>query len=681
VIAFDKETCGDFDTAITKEWLETNGLGGFASSSLLNCNTRRYHGLLVAATRPPLGRQVLVNGLEEWIDYEGNRTPLSCHQYPNLIFPRGDQNLTGFRLDPWPIWTYRVGPLILEKSVTMIHGQNTVIVSYRMLKEIQGIHLIVRPLMTGRDFHALHKENPALHAVPQEQAGLLTFEPYDGVPTIALHHNAQTYTQNLEWFRNLQYWREKERGLDFQEDAWAPGELRYALADGQTAICIATTEGAGYIDADYLLTQERQRRRSLLLGWEATDDVTHHLVLAADQFLVQRVTEQGEKGKTLIAGYPWFEDWGRDTFISLPGLLLVTGRFAEARQILSAYAHYVDHGMIPNRFPDATGYPEYNTVDASLWFIVAVFHYLRYTKDFAFVKETLWNTLQDIIAQYQNGTRYQIHMDLDGLIYAGQAGVQLTWMDAKVGDWVVTPRTGKPIEIQALWYNALRMMDQISQTLGEKEAARGWMGLAEKVWGSINRQFWNEDAGCLYDVINGDQKDASVRPNQIFAVSLPFECLTPDRAEKVIAIVEERLLTPFGLRTLDPKDSRYIAHYQGDVRARDGAYHQGTVWPWLMGPFLTAYQKVHGKTPKIQSQLRAHLALLLTHLWEAGLGTISEIFDGDMPHEPRGCIAQAWSVAEVLRVMREELGTSMPTAATPPAAPARKTAPSTPAKT
>lgn len=666
MIAFDQETCGDFETALAKEWLETNGLGGFASSTLLNCNTRRYHALLITAANPPLGRRVLVNGLEEAIDYEGSRTPLSCQQYADVVYPRGDQQLIGFRLDPWPIWTYRVGPMILEKSLTMIHGQNTVIVSYRARKDIAGANLMIRPLLTGRDFHALHKENPALRGQAEEKPGILTLTPYDGIPQIHLHHNAVAYDGQLSWLRGVQYAREKERGLDAQEDVWSPGELRYAFAEGQEAILIATTEGDGYIDAGYLLNQERQRRRALLSGWEATDDVTHHLVLAADQFLVDRTSPTGEKEKTLLAGYPWFEDWGRDTFIALPGLLLVPGRYTEAKQILAAYAHYADHGMIPNRFPDATGYPEYNTVDASLWYIVAVFHYVRYTRDFAFVRERLWSTLQDIVTHYQNGTRYQIHMDLDGLIYAGQAGVQLTWMDAKVGDWVVTPRTGKPIEIQALWYNTLRIMHQLAEWLGEKEAARGFIGLAEKVWGSINRQFWNEEAGCLYDVVNGDEKDASIRPNQIFAVSLPFECLPPDRAAQVLAVVEERLLTPFGLRTLDAKDSRYIGHYQGDVRARDGAYHQGTVWPWLMGPFLTAYQKVNGKSPKIQSQMRAHLALLLTHLWEAGLGTISEIFDGDMPHEARGCTAQAWSVGEVLRALREELGTAAATSHTAP---------------
>lgn len=671
MIAFDKDTCADFETALSKEWLETNGLGGFASSTLPGCNTRRYHGLLVAATRPPVGRMVLVNSLEEWIVLDGTRYDLSCNPYPGVVHPRGDQNLTGFRLDPWPIWTYRIGPLILEKSLTLIRDQHTTIVTYRMRKENAEAELVVRPLLTGRPFHELHKENDALRPQAEIRSGVCILQPYPGVPTVYFHHNGQAFAPGFNWYREVEYAREKERGLAYHEDCWSPGTFHYRLRGNQEAVFILTTEGAGYFDSAYLLNAERLRRRALLSGWEATDDVTHHLVMAADQFLVKRNTDDpsGVSGKSLIAGYPWFEDWGRDTFIALPGLLLVTGRYEEARDILLAYARLTDHGLIPNRFPDAAEAPEYNTVDASLWFILAVFHFLRYTKNFDFVRDELWEAMKSIMAHYQNGTQYQIHMDVDGLLDAGQPNLPLTWMDAKIGDWVVTPRTGKAIEIQALWYNALRIMDQIAGRLGDKEQAKKWAGLAEKVWASINRQFWYEEGGYLYDVINGDQRDASLRPNQLFTLSLPFESVSPDRASRIMAVVEERLLTPFGLRTLDPRDPRYVARYAGDPRSRDAAYHQGTVWPWLMGPFLTAYQKVHGKSPKIQSHMRAHLALLLTHLWEAGLGTLSEIFDGDMPHEPRGCVAQAWSVAEVLRILREELGS---TPNLPPLRPAEK---------
>ncbi len=681
MIAFDKDTCTDFETAQSKEWLETNGLGGFASSTVINCNTRRYHGLLIAATQPPAGRTVMVNALEEWVTLNDVRYDLSCHQYPGVLHPQGHKNLIGFRLDPWPIWTYRLGPLILEKSLTMIHGQNTVIVTYKMRKECQGATLMVRPFMTGREFHALHKENPALCSDAKVQAGVVTLAPYDGLPPLYFHHSGR-FVPGFNWYREMEYTREEERGLDAHEDCWAAGEFQFPLQEGHDAVFIATSEGSGYFDAQFLLNAERNRRRALLSGWEATDDVTHHLVLAADQFLVGPAakTPEVQTSQNIIAGYPWFEEWGRDTFIALPGLLLATSRFEEARQILKSYAHWLNEGMVPNRFPEHGGQPEYNSVDASLWYLVAIFHYLRYTKDFDFVAQHLWPVMKDIIAAYQNGTRYQIHMDLDGLLFAGQPGVQLTWMDARIGDWEVTPRIGKPVEIQALWYNALRIMEQVAAKLEEKDASRKWGSLAEKVWASFNKQFWNEETGTLCDVVHGSERDVLIRPNQIFAISLPFDTLSPERALRVVNAVEEKLLTPFGLRTLDPHDSHYASRYQGDTRTRDSAYHQGTVWPWLMGPFLTAYQKVHGKSAKTQSQMRAHLALLLTHLWEAGLGTISEIFDGDMPHEPRGCIAQAWSVGEILRVLREELGvTSSSTAIRPssekpttPSAPLRR---------
>jgi predicted glycogen debranching enzyme len=666
VIAFDKDTCSDFETALSKEWLETNGLGGFSSSTLVGCNTRRYHGILVAATRPPHGRMMLVNGFEEWVVLNDTRYYLSCHQYPGVIHPRGHENLIGFRLDPWPIWTYRLGTVILEKSLTMIHGQNTVILTYKLRKETAGAELILRPLLTGRDFHALHKENNSLQTQADIHNGVCAISPYPGVPTVYFHHNAKEYAAGFNWFRQMEYACEAERGLDSHEDAWSPGEFRYAITGGEDTIMVVTTEGAGYFDSTFLLNAERKRRQALLSGWEATDDVTHHLVLAADQFIVEnRPTDNQAKQKSVIAGYPWFEDWGRDTLISLPGLLLVTHRYEEAAEILNTFASYTSEGIVPNRFPDATGEPEYNTVDASLWFIIAAFHYIRYTKNFDYVHEHLWDTMKSIIEHYQNGTRFHIRMDLDGLIYAGQPSTPLTWMDAKVGDNAITLRSGKAVEIQALWYNALRIMDQLGSQMGEKEAAKKWMGLAEKVWASINQQFWYEEGGYLYDVVNGQDHDATLRANQILAVSLPFESVTPDRAARIVATIEEKLLTPFGLRTLDPRDPRYVTHYTGDPAARDTAYHNGTVWPWLIGPFLTAYQKVNGKSAKGQSHIRAHLALLLTHLWEAGLGTVSEIFDADMPHEPRGCIAQAWSVGEILRVLREELGS---TPAHPPVA-------------
>jgi predicted glycogen debranching enzyme len=495
MIAFDKETCTDFETALSKEWLETNGLGGFSSSTIISCNTRRYHGLLVSSV-PPLSRMVLVNALDEWVLIGGTRYDLSAHQYPGVINPRGDRNLVGFRLDPWPIWTYRLDTLVLEKSLAMIHGQNTVIITYKVRKENVETELVIRPFLTGRFFHTLHRENPSLNPQADVRTGVVILNPYPpGIPPIYFHQNAKEYVPGFNWYRQMEYARERERGLEFREDCWSPGEFHFTLRSNQEAVLVLTTEGAGYFDSTFLLNAERNRRRKLLTGWEAVDDVTHHLVLAADQFLIQPRSADDEKplqGRSLIAGYPWFESWGRDTFISLPGLLLATNRFAEARDILKTSAETVQEGLLPNRSGQGDELPQYNSVDASLWFIVAVFHFLRYTKDFDFVKEHLWDKMKSIIQHYQNGTHFHIHMDVDGLIIAGQSGVQLTWMDAKVGDWVVTPRAGKPVEIQALWYNALRIMEQLGNRIDDKETAKKWGGLAEKVWGAINRIFWYE---------------------------------------------------------------------------------------------------------------------------------------------------------------------------------------------
>jgi len=377
------------------------------------------------------------------------------------------------------------------------------------------------------------------------------------------------------------------------------------------------------------------------------DDLVRALTVAADQYIVTR----GEQ-KTIIAGYHWFADWGRDTMIALPGLTLATGRFEIARSILLEFAKYVDQGMLPNRFPDAGETPEYNTVDATLWFFEAVRALADNTKDFAFVRDNLYEVLRDVIDWHMRGTRYNIHVDTDGLLFSGEPGVQLTWMDAKVGDWVVTPRTGKAVEIQALWYNGLRVMEGLAKKFSDKRNQERYQSMAALAHKSFNEQFWNEEAGCLYDVVDGDKRDASIRPNQIFAISLTDSMVSKARAKSILRVVERELLTPRGLRTLSPNDANYLGRYEGDPRSRDAAYHQGTVWPWLMGACITAYVKVFGAEPgrKFATEWLKNFG---EHLTEAGLGQVSEIFDGDSPHTPRGCIAQAWSVAEILRAAVE----------------------------
>jgi predicted glycogen debranching enzyme len=413
--------------------------------------------------------------------------------------------------------------------------------------------------------------------------------------------------------------------------------------EGRPAV-IASTERHDSAEAPRLRAAEIARRRAIIASAPSTDVFTQTMVQAADQFLVRRGAET-----TVIAGYHWFSDWGRDTMIALPGLTLATGRYDVARSILRAFAESADRGMLPNRFPDAGEAPEYNTVDATLWFFEAARALGAQTGDYEFVRGRLYATMTDMISWHERGTRYGIHVDGDGLLFAGEPGVQLTWMDAKVGDWVVTPRRGKPVEIQALWYNAVRVMQELSARLGQESAAAHYEEMAGKARASFLRQFWNEEAGCLYDVVNGDERDGAIRPNQVFAVSLFYGMLPRERAKSVVAVVERDLLTPYGLRSLAPSDPQYRGRYEGDRLHRDGAYHQGTVWPWLMGPFLNAYLEVNGRTPEARAQAAQWSAELRRYAADEGLGQIPEVFDGDAPHRPAGCMAQAWSVAELLR--------------------------------
>jgi len=602
------------ETAPQQEWLETNGLGGYASSTVTGLNTRRYHGLLVAAIKPPVGRMVLLSKLEETLVIADRRYDLSTNRYPGVVHPRGYQFLKQFRRDPFPILTYEAGGVQLEKSVFMVQGQNTTVIRYE-IRGPAGCTLEVRPLIAFRDFHATTRENAALDPRFETGNGWVKLTPYAGLPSLYLNYAGAQVHASGTWYRNFEYDRERERGLDFREDLFNPLVLVF---NGPRLVVVASTEPA---------PAQFERRKT-----------TSALAAAADQFIVRR----GEQ-HTIIAGYHWFGDWGRDTMIALPGLTLATGRYDIAKSILLAFAAHVDRGMLPNRFPDVGEAPEYNTVDATLWFFEAVRALLEATGDDGFVRQKLYATLADIVAWHERGTRYGIHVDSDGLLHAGEPGVQLTWMDAKVGDWVVTPRSGKPVEIQALWYNALRVM----AGLGTDSAH--YTALADRAQASFAPQFWNDRAQCLYDVVDGDSQDASIRPNQIFAVSLFHKMLPADKAKAVVDVVEQRLLTPYGLRTLAPDDPHYRGRYEGDPRSRDSAYHQGTVWPWLMGPFIAAYVDVHGRSPEALAKAAGWLAGFERYISEDGLGQVPEVFDGDAPQRPGGCIAQAWSVAELLR--------------------------------
>ena len=662
MIQLKKDVCSDLNSALSREWLETNGLGGFASSTIIGLNTRRYHGLLVAATKPPVGRFVLLSKLEETLFIESQPFELSANRYPGVVHPQGFRYLKQFRLDPFPIFTYEIEGIEIEKSVFMIQGENSTVIHYQLTKNnhpesSKNLRLEVRPLIAFRDYHRTTHQNAAINSAIEQRTGIASLTPYQGLPTLNLAHNAVEIVKTGDWYRNFEYDAERERGLDFQEDLFNPLALKFDLRLRKQATVIASAEQRDASLAAEYKQKEIARRRAVSAALPINDAFAQTLTTAADQYLVSRGKE-----KTIIAGYHWFSDWGRDTMIALPGLTLSTGKHTVAKSILRNFAQNVSQGMLPNRFPDAGETPEYNTVDATLWFFETARSYLAYSGDSEFVKNELYPVFADIIAWHVRGTRYGIKVDPSGLLASGEPGVQLTWMDAKVGDWVVTPRRGKPVEIQALWYNALRTMEQFAQSFGDDANRKRYGNMALVASWAFNRLFWNENAGCLYDVVNGGPPDPSIRPNQILAVSLHYSMLSADRAKAVVEKVREHLLTPYGLRSLSPQDSQYRSHYTGGPAERDGAYHQGTVWPWLLGPFITAYIKVNGGSEAARNQAAEWLKPVEAHLCEAGLGHISEILEGDAPHRPCGCVAQAWSIAEVLRTYVEDVKGLKPTA-------------------
>ncbi len=639
----------DMDRSLELEWLEANGLGGFASSTVSGANTRRYHGLLIAATKPPVGRYVLLSKFEETLIIGERRFELSCSLYPGAVHPEGFKYLTSFKTTPFPCFAYQVEGVEIRKRIFMVYGENTTVIEYEIGSEVpRGARLELRPLIAFRDYHSATHANGNLNSAIDSAPNLVSIEPYSGLPRLYLAHNAFSVEPISKWYFNFEYPLERERGLDYHEDLFCPLVVVFDLTATPTPAIIASTEARSITAAVDFRNQEIARRASVRKTAPVDDPLVSTLFSAADQFIVKR----GDL-YSVIAGYPWFSDWGRDTMISLPGLTLVTGRHDVAKSILLAYAAHIDRGMLPNRFPDSGELPEYNTVDAAFWFIEAVRYYLECTGDIDLVR-SLYDRLLSIIEWHLKGTRYGIRADSDGLLIAGGPGTQLTWMDAKIGDFVPTPRYGKPVEIQALWYNAICFMAALSKNFGEGAANRLLSELAPRIQSSFNREFWNGQAGYLYDVVDSDRKDPSIRPNQVIALSLPHTMLSTERARSIFAVVERELLTPFGLRTLAPSDPRYRGRYEGGPRERDAMYHQGTVWPWLLGPFVRAYLRFHGDSPQTRTRGAGWIAAFQEHVQNAGIaGQISEIFDGDAPHAPRGCPAQAWSVAELLRVLIE----------------------------
>lgn len=648
----DKEGCRNLDRALGFEWLETNGRGGFASGTVAGANTRRYHALLLTARKPPSERIVLVNHLEEWLDIDGQTIPLSTNLYPGAVHPSGYKRCIEFSTDPWPTWIFDCNGITIQREILSIHGRDIVVARWKLVgkKSLRAL-LKVRPKLTGRDYHGTHHENGSLSTEAQVGSGMVLWQPYSDLPPVRTFHSGG-YRHEPDWYRHIQFPIERQRGLDAEEDWWSPGEFTFDLESGSAKTLALTSETIDRLDVAALAKQEKSRRDTVRQAAPVADSLAGELWRAADMYISERGMQH-----TVIAGYPWFTDWGRDTFISLSGLCLVTGRLDIAWQVIASFAALVSEGMVPNRFPDAGEQPEYNTIDASLWFIHAIGRYLAASRDEVRVRETAWPAVKQILDGYRRGTRYGISMDEDGLIMGGVSGAQLTWMDAKVGDWVVTPRHGKPVEIQALWVRALEVGETLARGFGEADYADRCRSDRSKAIASFRKRFWHKQGGYLYDVIDGPEgSDASLRPNQLYAISLVDELVPHDRAQQILRLVKEQLLTPVGLRTLSPTDSRYRARYEGGVLERDSAYHQGTVWPFLLGSFVTAWIKVYGKNATVLKQARSFLDGIDTHVKEACLGQVSEIFDAEAPHAPRGCYAQAWSVAEPLRALIEDLG-------------------------
>jgi len=646
----DRAMCGELAVSQAREWLVTNGLGGFAAGTIAGPLTRRYHGLLFAARTPPVGRTLLCPKIDAELEYDGATYALATDLWRGgAIAPLGYRLLTGFRREGTvPVWTFTCGDALIERRVWMEHEANRTYVEHRVVRARRPVHLTLRAFANHRDLHATTHAGDWTMQVSATPTGIRVV-PFDGAMTISLRADRGTWAAEHVWYRDYDYPVERERGLDDSEDHLRVATFEAAVASGETLTIAVADHELDPIDGAAALESRRARDRELIAGWrgpqrERAGDAPHWmppLVLAADQFIVRRAQPDDADGLSVIAGYPWFADWGRDTAIALPGLALATGRPAVARSILRTFARYVDRGMLPNVFAE-DGQAEYNSVDAALWYVQAMRRYIAATGDGWMLAET-FPVLRAIVDAYTKGTRFGIAVDpVDGLLRAGEPGVQLTWMDAKVGDWVVTPRIGKPVEVNALWIAALRACEGFARTLGHDPLA--FANAARRAEASFER-FWNPQLGWCYDVLDGpDGADTSLRPNQIFAVSLPIDVLDDRRRRAIVDVCASRLWTPAGLRSLDQHDPRYAGRYAGDQRARDGAYHQGTVWTWLAGPFAVAHRRVYAD-PAASEEFLAACASGLT---ADALGTLPEIADGDAPFAARGAFAQAWSVATLL---------------------------------
>jgi predicted glycogen debranching enzyme len=636
----------ELEPLLGREWLMTNKLGSYCASTVVGCNTRRYHGLLIAATLPPVGRVDALSTVMEQVVIGDQTHSLAVNEFSGAISPRGDQYLVEFRNEVAPTFVYRIGGLTLVKELILAEAANALAIRYTLRGG--AARLLLWPFAAMRDYHHLRKVSQPHQLTFDTMPGGIAIQDRQGVSQSLHLFSSACFEPRPQWWYQFLYRQDIARGMDGMEDLYTPGHFVCELSDGQSCQLTACVETAGEVDFD----AQRERRRARLERLAASvggaaDELTRRLAVATDAFTVMRSFPGSPPSPTIVAGYPWFGDWGRDSFISLLGLL-EAGQFEHAKGVFKTFGGCMSEGMIANVYDDYSHRAHYNSIDASLWFVQAAVRYLQLSSDREFWRTELLPAAERIMRAYETGTKFDIHADADGLLSGGSSRTQLTWMDAKLGDEAITPRHGKAVEINALWHSAHRLLAEVLRE-DLPELAAQYAAKADRIAVAFARTFWNESANCLYDCITQGVPDASIRPNQIFAVSLPHSPLSPEQQGAVVKVVREHLLTPYGLRTLSPFDPSYRRAYGGSWESRDRAYHQGTVWAWLMGPFIDAYLKVEGQKPFALAQARQWLSAFDEHLRQACLGQVSEIFDGDPPHTPRGCFAQAWSVCELLR--------------------------------
>lgn len=643
---FGKNELKDFNTAVSKEYLIGNGLGGYCSSTICGANIRKYSALLVASVNPPVDRRVLLSKLDETIFLNDEKHIIYSNEKLDGTIDEGYKYEVSFENDKFPKQNFVVDGVMITKKITMKYGENTTVVNYEIRNNNKLFKMVIEPLVNNRDHHENAKKDDFKCVQKLEEKGTGIVFDINNIK-LYLKSDKASFIKDEKWYTDMFYLNEEERGLLDFDNHFVPGHFEIILQPYESVefSIVASTEPIEDCNGINYFREEEKRKNHLLEKLKYRDELTETLALAADDFLVRR---KSTGTTTVIAGYPWFTDWGRDTMIALPGLTLCTGRFEEAKELFITFAKYVKDGLLPNMFPDSNVEPMYNTIDASLWYFNAVYKYIEYTEDYEFIRENVFETLSEIISFHMKGTNYGIGMDeADGLLKGGSKDTQLTWMDVKIKDFAVTPRQGKAVEINALWYNAVGVYAQLCKKFNKDY--KFFEELQEKIKKSFLSKFWNSKKNYFYDYIDGDYYNDQIRPNAVIALSLPYTMVDENKARKVISVILEKLYTPYGLRSLEKEDDKYTGIYSGDLVKRDMAYHQGTVWSWLMGPFISSIKRWYGDDELCLKLIEP----FYDHLRDRCIGNISEVFDGDAPNTPKACYAQAWGVGEVLRAYIE----------------------------